>query len=178
MTENKRVFIAVNLPKETKNKISKELLSIIPRKGIKPVEKENLHITLKFLGYLNEEALNEIAEKLEFAQETKKFLIELTGIGHFKKRVVWLGVKKGSEELIELSEKINEAIECAQEKFHPHVTLARNKWLKTGDVLGLLQELEKKNFFETIEAKSLDLMESVLSQSGPKYFVLKKIDFK
>ncbi|MFH1234265.1 MAG: RNA 2',3'-cyclic phosphodiesterase [Candidatus Diapherotrites archaeon] len=172
-----RVFIAVNLPEKTKNRICSELMPLLPKKGLKAVERENLHITMKFLGNLGENAAKETIEKLEFAKQTKKFEIELKGIGHFHKRVLWLGVGKGAKELEELGAGIDEALGLGGEKFHPHITLARNKEMHAVGLEKALVDLEMKGFAETIEAGSLDVMQSVLGPKGPKYSVLKKIEF-
>ncbi|MEM0360166.1 MAG: RNA 2',3'-cyclic phosphodiesterase [Candidatus Diapherotrites archaeon] len=177
MSEPIRVFIAVNLPEKTKDRIASELLSWLPSEGIKAVERENLHITMKFLGYLGEKALEETIKKLEFAKKTKKFEIELKGIGHFHKRVLWLGIGKGARELSELGYKIDDALGLRDEKFHPHITLARNKWMKGADFEKTIAGLEKKNFCEAIKAESLDVMQSVLTPQGPKYSLLEKIFF-
>jgi 2'-5' RNA ligase len=172
-----RVFIAVNLPEKTKGRICSELLPLLPKQGLKAVERENLHITMKFLGYLGENAVRETMEKLEFAKKTKKFQVELKGIGHFHKRALWLGVGKGAKELEVLGAEIDEALGPGGEKFHPHITLARNKEMNGREFEKTIAELEKRDFAETIEAESLDVMQSVLGPQGPKYSVLKKIEF-
>lgn len=174
----KRVFIAVNFPEKVKEQIEKKLLSKIPEKGMKPVKKENLHITIAFLGYLNEQAIDNTIKALEFAKKTKKFPVELTDIGHFKKRIIWLGASKGSKELIKINKKTIQALEIQDKRFHPHATLARNKSLKSKKVSELLQKLDGKKFKEEFTAKSLDVMESVLKKKGPIYSVLKKMHFK
>ncbi|MCX6802564.1 MAG: RNA 2',3'-cyclic phosphodiesterase [Candidatus Diapherotrites archaeon] len=172
-----RVFIAVNLPEKTKDRICSELLPLLPKNCLKVVERENLHITMKFLGYLGDNAARGTMEKLEFAKKTKKFRVELKGIGHFHKRVLWLGVGQGAKELEELGAGIDEALGLNDEKFHSHITLARNKGMASKEFDKAVAELEKKGFAETIEAGSLDVMQSVLEPQGPKYSVLKKIEF-
>ena len=173
---NKRIFLAVNLPAETKKRIAAELLPA-QREGLKPVSEENLHITMAFLGYLNEEAAAQLKESLAAPGKTEKFGVELKGIGHFKNRVLWLGVMEGAMELRSLKGKINNILGTTDPKFHPHVTLARNKSLKAGEIDLILAEMEKKEFSETVLAESLDIMESVLSGSGSTYSVLERIKF-
>ena len=174
---NKRVFLAVNLPPETKKRIASELSALLPEKVVKAVEEQNLHITMYFLGHLDEQGVKKIIEWLSVVREREQFRVELKGIGHFRNRVLWLGVGQGSERLVSLGNKITEALEVKDEKFHPHVTLARNKSLKAGEVDSIIAEMEKKGFCETVEAESLDVMESVLSPEGPAYSVLERIEF-
>ena len=57
---NKRIFIAVNFPDELKKEIFESISSELPKDECKIVAEANLHITLKFLGYLNEEKIAEI----------------------------------------------------------------------------------------------------------------------
>jgi len=175
---NKRVFLAVNLPKETKKRIASELLALLPEKSLKPVSEENLHITLSFLGYLPESAVKELVASLSPVSDIPCFGMSLSGIGHFKHRVLWLGLEKGREELLELNKKICDALGLKSEKFHPHVTLARNKSLGMEEFESLVSLLQGKEFREEANALSLDVMESILSPAGPMYSVLEKIEFK
>ena len=175
---NKRVFLAVNLPAKTRKRIATGLLPLIPRQGVKPVREENLHITISFLGYIPENAVEELVNSLEKAGELSQFKIELSGVGHFKNRVLWLGVKEGREKLFELNRRISSALGVEDKKFHPHVTLARNKFLKRKEFNSVLSALQEMKFSETVEAESLDVMESVLSSTGPTYSVLEKIEFE
>ncbi len=175
---NKRVFLAVNLPRETRKRIASKLLALLPKKGVKPVSEENLHVTLSFLGYLPESAIKELVASLEPLSEMPCFGMRLSGIGHFKHRVLWLGLEKGREELLELNKKICDALGLKNEKFHPHVTLARNKFLGRKEFESLVSLLRGKEFSEEANALSLDVMESMLSPAGPAYSALEKIKFK
>lgn len=174
---NKRVFLAVNIPKEIKEKIAELFLSKLKVDGLKPVAEENLHFTVKFLGHLPEESLGELEGKLN-ELNFKKFEVEVSGVGDFHGRVIWLGVSKGGEELKELSLKVNELLGLEEEKFSAHLTIARNKFLEKEKVKGILGELKGVEFRESFSVESLDLMESELSKTGPKYSILKRIEFQ
>ncbi len=171
----KRLFVAVNLPEKTKESIERELLGVLPEKEVKKVERENLHITMKFLGHLPEADIPRIAGKIKCVGEFSPFEARLEGIGHFNKRVIWLGVREGGSILGKISEKINEALGLTEERFHAHVTIARNRHLKFAEVGMLLEKLREAKFSEGIRIKSVDLMESRLGKKGPKYFVVEKI---
>ncbi|MFH1256160.1 MAG: RNA 2',3'-cyclic phosphodiesterase [Candidatus Diapherotrites archaeon] len=163
-----RVFIAINVPEAVKERIFSELSALIPAKGCKKVEKANLHITMRFLGYLNEEKIMETKKALEKIS-LKKFEAELCGVNHFNGRVIWLGVAKGSQEFNELSGQLSELAELPDERFHAHLTLARNKSLERNEVKEIAERMNEKNFSEKIAVESTDLMESVLSHEGPVY---------
>ena len=126
--EMKRLFLAANIPLTAKEKIFRQLSSKIPEKKCKAVAKENLHITLKFLGYLPEQSVQELVEKLQPLGKKKSFKAVLRGVGHFRGRVLWLGVKEGAGELKEISSEINKLLEIPGEKFSAHITIARNKF--------------------------------------------------
>jgi len=90
----KRIFIAINLPEEIKKKLS-EYQSKLPDLPIRWVKKDNLHITLVFLGYLNDEEILEVCKITEeAASQNSSFFINLKKIcyGPPKKmppRMVW-----------------------------------------------------------------------------------------
>lgn len=169
---NKRIFIAVNLPSETKKEIYERISKKIDKEKCKVVEEKNLHITLRFLGYLSEASINELKEKMKELSKEKGFKARIAGVGEFNGRIVWIGVEEGKEKMNELSEKLGEVIGVKDERFHPHVTLARVKKMSHGEVKELKEKLNELNYSKEIEIKSVDLMESVLERKGPKYLLL------
>jgi 2'-5' RNA ligase len=163
---NKRIFLALNLPQETKNEITKKYGKTLEE--LKKVKKENLHITLLFLGYFPEEKIKEIKEKLKKIKH-EKFQVLIKGIGSFNSRVIFLKIEEGKEKIKELHHKISNALEIKDERFNPHLTIARNKKLKKEKFNGVIKELKKISFEKRIEIKEFDLMESILSPTGAKY---------
>lgn len=175
---NKRVFLAVNLSEKTKKDIAAKLQALIPGNGLKQVKEENLHITILFLGYLPENAVRELAESLRPVSEMASFTIGLSGVGHFRNHVIWLGVTGGREKLSEVNSKVSGILGVEDKNFHPHVTLARNKSLKREEFEDLVSRLQKTEFSESVKVHSLDVMESVLLSNGPVYSIIKKINLK
>ena len=171
MNDLRRVFIAVNLPEAVRQGLE-GLLAKIDAKKARPVERQNLHVTLKFLGYLPPQKVEETKEQLKALAEFRKFDAELQGVGEFGGRVLWVGMTKGAEELRQLSAKLDEALGITDERFHPHVTLARNKELNAAEIRQLLDELGKVAGPWTFTVQSIDLMESRLSSKGPTYGLL------
>ena len=83
-----RAFISVDVPEGIKKEIKKIQKSLPEFKG-KLTETENLHLTLKFLGWLEEEKLEETRKQLRKIK-MKKFETEIKKIGFFYPRIVWL----------------------------------------------------------------------------------------
>jgi 2'-5' RNA ligase len=171
-----RCFIAINLPEEVKEEISK-IIEKLPKKGIKKVAKENLHLTLKFLGEINENLIKKIEEELEKIK-FDRFAVKLKDIGFFPNRnfirVVWLGIDEGEEEIKELQKEVDKKLAKLFKKeknFEPHLTIARVKFLK--DKEGFIEELEKIKFEDSFEVRSFELMESILQRKGPVYKLIK-----
>ncbi len=165
---NKRLFLAINLPLELKEKIFETFSKKLP-KDLKIVKKENIHLTLLFIGYYPEEKIAELKEKLSEI-EFNSFELKLNSLGTFNGRVIWLGAVKGKEKFKELSEKIQEKIGVKDNRISAHLTLARNKFLKLKEIKELISKINA-GFNETILVKSFELMESKLTPKGSIYFI-------
>ena len=95
---------------------------------------ENLHITLKFIGDVNETKVKQLDEGfVKMFQDVKVFTTSFTGVVCFPNmhflRVIWLGLDKGEREVRELHEKVDEYLHISgyirDEDYVPHVTLSR-----------------------------------------------------
>ena len=180
-----RTFIAVELPENIKKKIG-ELQAPLKRTNafVSWVKPENIHITLKFLGEVPEEKINEVFSATEAAlKETKKFKMNLKEMGAFpdfrRPRVIWIGTGKGGEELSNMATKIEEEMEKIgspkeNRKFSPHFTIGRVKSQKN---IEKLMEKVKITDFETedIEVNEVTVMKSQLHPAGAIYTPLRKI---
>jgi 2'-5' RNA ligase len=188
MQKRHRVFIAINLPED----IKKHLLSYSekwPELPAKWTDKNNLHITLEFLGDLTDQEIGDVCEVAKgVSQRHDSFSIDLTKIifGPPKKmppRMVWAEGKK-SEELSELKkdleEELLEKISFRPEGrgFTPHITLARiREWdFKKIDLEERSEINEDINLTFTVE--TIEVMESELKRGGPVYTVLESCELK
>jgi len=169
-----RLFIAIHTPEKIKGKIEKTFSKKILSK-IKKVEKENLHITLFFIGERDAKETQEIIQKFNEIIYTQ-FKISLKGIGSFGNKVIWLGVEKGLKELIELNKIISLRLNGKNERFHGHLTLARNKNFEK-EFFDILDELKKHGFEEEFEVDKIFLMKSVLEEKGPIYSIVSERTF-
>lgn len=167
-----RLFISLDIPE----KIKKEILEIqnnLPEFKGKKTEKQNLHLTLKFLGEVSESKLEEIKNKLSEIK-LSGFKTKISKIGFFSKseiRIIWLSMSDCEKLQEEIDEKLKE-IFPKEKRFMGHLTIARVKSVK--DKKGFIEYLNKTKISEMeFSVKEFNLMQSILKSSGPDYKVLK-----
>jgi 2'-5' RNA ligase len=147
---------------------------------LKPIERENIHLTLKFLGNVSTSKLDEIKSAL--AQVAfPQFSLEIKGAGAFpnlkRMNVIWVGIGEGwsqVELIFDQTEKILHQLGFSRETrpFSPHITVARVKsGRKRDEIAAFLGHLADESF-GTFPVESVRLKQSVLSPSGPKYSTL------
>lgn len=172
-----RMFVAVGVPDGIKEKMGR-LSSELPEEGIRRVDPGLMHITLKFLGEIEEGKLGEIKKRLGKV-EFPPFTARVRGVGVFPNRnyvrVVWAGVE--GEGLGELALKVGEALSGfgKKEAFSAHLTLARA--YKKVEVENFLEKHSEEEFGE-FRIKSFELMQSVLGRGKPVHSVLKEFGAK
>ncbi len=178
-----RTFVAVKIPCSNELRSLKGEIDRLKGKGLRPVDVENLHITLKFLGDIDEGDVGLLADAIEGAMEgMSAFTAHLKGTGVFPSRkmikVLWVGLEEGGEELRSLSRDINEALKPLghrPSKFDPHVTMARIKTPRLkADINALLDRFPDRSF-GTFTIDTVILMKSYLTPSGPIYTPLRKV---
>lgn len=178
-----RLFVAIELPDGVKNKIL-ALCEGLP--GVRWVKRGALHLTLKFIGNLDEAKLKKVKAALE-GVSGKPFSMTVSAVGCFssrgRARVLWVGVDP-SEELITLQKQVDETLAATgitqpePRPFLPHITLSR---LKNWHVKRLKAYLEKHKEFKTnaFPVEAFHLFSSRLTPDGAihkieKSFVLKE----
>ena len=165
-----RCFISVELPKEIRTKLmdlQKELKGT--KNTIKMVAPKNIHITLKFLGEISEQELENIKEKLKNI-EFKKFHINLQDLLSFpseqKPRVISIGVQPQGD-LVLLNTEMNKQLGTTEDReYIPHATIARVKFVKKeGNLLNFIKD---KKYFSTEKfiVEKFALMTSLLTKDG------------
>ncbi|HEX54949.1 MAG: RNA 2',3'-cyclic phosphodiesterase [Candidatus Altiarchaeales archaeon] len=180
-----RAFIAIPCPENLKNDMLEIQKKIRDMGGFKFVERENIHLTLKFLGNVEDEAIEKIKNELKFLSEIGKFHISLRGIGAFPSlnyiRVVWIGVEEDGI-LREIQRKIDNRLNKfgfkAENRFHPHFTIARARFISDKNNLMKFITENKDKWFGEFTVDRIELMESKLSHKGPKYYVLYEFKLK
>jgi 2'-5' RNA ligase len=175
-----RLFIAINLPADVRSEVVAATASLrTAAPEVAWISDQRLHLTLKFLGDVDEARLDELSAALAaVAGQHRELVMTVGGVGAFpnfrRARVVWIGI--GQEARLEL---LHHDIELACESlgfdvegraFRPHLTLGRVKHMLPEQRLRMLSRVGKQIDFRTdFVVRSVDLMSSELSQSGPTY---------
>ena len=169
-----RCFIAVDLAPELKEKIIK-LQSGLKMNGIKLVEPENFHFTLKFLGEIDESMISSITEHLDrVASTTRPFTIHISGVSSFPNdkviRVVWIGADNKDRDFLKLHEKIDCTLTdvSKNEKPVPHLTLARVGYANMSDIQKFISNNKNTEIGE-MSVDRIKLKKSTLTGKGPVY---------
>jgi len=187
----RRIFIAINLSDGVKNKLMEWQVKWmdLDRKYINWVRKENLHITLAFIGYATDDETYEICKIIrETAKNHSQFFIKLERIitgpassaGKPPKtpRMFWVEGEE-SQELAELQSDLENALAGGNlmkkeaRAFKPHITLARF----TNQIAKSLPEINDV-FKSSILVDSIDVMQSILRRTGPEYTILESINLE
>lgn len=184
MNKRHRIFIAINLSEDVKNKLAEyqekwpELAS-----AVRWTKKDNLHITLIFLGYLNDEEVLEVSKIIKEAAETRSpFLVNLSKIcyGPPKKmppRMVW-AVGESFSELTSLHNNLSKVLEgpsfqqSLQQHFSLHITLGRIKSFEWRRIEPEERPEVDEDIDLSFEVSSIELMESELKRGGPEYTII------
>lgn len=188
-----RTFISVELPEAVRKKVA-ELIDGLKDTGaaVKWVEAGNLHITLKFLGWVEDRDLDNLTALTAQAVSGKgSFRARFKGVGTFPDgkdpRVVWVGTAEGGDGLCELAKSLEETLSKAgfrkeKREFRSHITVGRVKEkvprqardkgvdrLKTK-----IQSYVNAEFGETLVDR-VHIMKSTLTPKGPVYEKVKEV---
>jgi len=171
-----RVFIAIELPENIKNYL-KDLQKSLT--DIKASFVKEFHLTLKFLGEVSDEDIENIKEALSKIKP-EKFSVNLSKLGFFSNedyiRVVWAGLEP-EKKVLDLQKKIDLSMESfgfrREKDFKSHLTLARVKFIENKkEFVEKIKSLEIKPF--GFEVSSFSLIKSTLTRDGPIYEELAK----
>jgi len=170
-----RVFISIDVP----DKVKKELLKIqekLPEFYGKKTEPENLHLTLKFLGDVNNERLSEIKKRLKQIK-FKSFEAEIDRIGFFSPKfikIIWLHMTNCDTLQKEIDESLSGLFE-KEKRFMSHMTIERVKEVK--DKKKFIEEMEKIKFpIIKFKVKTFRLKKSELTPEGPEYEIIEEYE--
>jgi RNA 2',3'-cyclic 3'-phosphodiesterase len=166
-----RLFVALALPDPVADGLL-PMQSGVP--GARWSEREQLHITLRFIGEVDGRDASAIDDALS-AISAQKFTLQLKGAGEFggrHPRALWAGVAP-SDALVHLQRKIETALqriglEAEQRKFTPHVTLA---YLKAAPCERVMDFVIQHALYASapFEAREFVLYSSHLSPDGSSY---------
>lgn len=158
-----RLFVALPLPETLRMRLAMLQAGV---EGARWVPAENLHVTLRFIGDVQEDLCDDIVAALD-AVAAPSLRVDPSGVGHFetggRPHAIWAGVDR-SPDLVALHEKIDRALVRTGlppegRKYAPHITLARVRRAKGNH---LLDWLGTNGGFSAppFEARSFTLFES------------------
>lgn len=175
-----RAFVAVKISPALEGRVGELLTELaLPQYDVKWVRPENLHLTLKFLGNVEEGRVEAIAEVIgEVARSSRPFRLRLGGLGAFpnirRPRVIWAGMTEGARRLEGIAEGLEAGLGrlgFAREKrrFSAHLTLGR-----TRSARGLNELVRRVNRYSNFELgemqiEDVSLFASELRPAGPVY---------
>jgi 2'-5' RNA ligase len=202
-----RVFIAIDIDDKTRKAIAdlqKQITSKVNvKKGdVKWVEPNNIHLTLKFLGEISDEQLEEVKEITNtVAQAHQKFNLEIESVGSFGGRsakIVWVGAgtrhgegankiaqitespnrsREGTDALLALQKDLDDLLAQAgypkeEREFSAHLTLCRVNHPIAGLKMGEAIAQFSHLKLGSIAADALCVYQSQLTPAGPTYTLL------
>ena len=149
------------------------------------VSPEQIHITVKFLGDTEEDKIDDIFDKVNFAlKEFEPFEIDVKGTGAFPHlgymKVVWMGTEDPTGTLKNIAHRVEEELvplgfEREDREFSPHITVARVKGGKNKNQLRETIESYEDTHFTSLRVNRLKLKKSILKKSGAEYTTLKEM---
>ncbi len=183
VTQSIRCFVAIELPDKVQHLLTGVQGSLREEiVGASWTRKGNFHLTLKFIGEVEDEKIAQIDSVLQRTLLSyKPFLIEVGGIGVFpsldRPRVLWIGLKDGKADVSRLAGAINRGFVKIgirnESRFHPHLTLARlRRPVNLESKIEFFKKFDKVIGTE-LTVNQIALIKSELQRSGAVYTSLK-----
>lgn len=182
-----RTFAAIELPEPVKASLG-SLSQRLRKSGAKAswVTPERMHLTLRFYGDLQEDA---IAALRAFLREKLRglgtFSLNIEGAGAFpsarKPAVVWAGIHPVEEPVLQV-QRVTEAAAGAiglvpeRKSFTPHITLARIRQAESADTLSQFLNREQAFTGGAFPVSNVALWSSTLTPQGPMYSLIEEFD--
>jgi len=184
-----RSFIAIELGDKEKrsleliqNKMKRELPTV---RWVKP---NTIHLTIKFLGFIEESEIPRIKEIINTAAENcRPFQMRLSGLGAFPNarnpRVIWIGVREESGVLKQLAAELERllaeiGVEPEDRAFSAHLTLGRVKERGGRDVFSSVLPTFKDEDAGEMRVDKISLIRSDLTPQGPIYSTLHRAELQ
>lgn len=188
-----RLFVAAEIGEalaaraaELTRELQTRAAAAAPRAKVTWIPADRLHLTIRFIGEVDEGRLPAISGALEPSVGVGAFDLTLAGAGAFPEggcpRVLWVGVTNGREELLRAEREISSrlaglGIPDEERAYSPHLTLARVRepaGLRSARLLDGLTD----SSLGTVRIGAITLFHSKLSPKGPTYTPLLRIPCK
>jgi len=180
-----RTFICIELSGDVRKKLA-ELQSTLrqTRANIAWVKPENMHLTLKFLGNVEQSKLGAVSAAVERAlKDQARFSLKVSGMGSFpnnkRPRVLWVGIEGDKQMLSTIQRRIedelvSEGFPKEDRPFSPHLTLGRVK--SNENIKACIDKMNELSIdSEPFEIAEVIVMRSDLNPGGAVYSRLNTI---
>lgn len=182
--EKIRTFVAIELPEDVTSALAglqSDLRQRLQTRAIRWVKPEAIHLTLKFLGDVPADQIDEVAMALRAAcVGIPPFEFSLAGLGCFpnarRPNVVWVGLEGDLRLLHQLRDAVEAHIAplgypTERRAFEPHLTLGRVKRASPSEARAIGGEIEatKLGMVARVQVNQVSLMRSDLSPAGATY---------
>jgi len=182
-----RTFIALEISNVIRNQIT-NIQKHLMNKGaeLRWIKNDNIHLTLRFLGEIDNKNHDKIFEAMNnAAEDTRSLNLSLTGLGMFPDEnhptVIWVGIGGEVEELRQMAEKCDyyltvKGFEIKKRHFRPHITIGRIK--KITDKNLFISELKDVEINRAdFKVDRLNVVKSDLKPTGAIYTNLHTVHF-
>jgi RNA 2',3'-cyclic 3'-phosphodiesterase len=177
----KRVFIAIDISKEVRRLVEQRICLLKAEHaglGIKWVNREKLHLTLRFVGDVDNDGLEIVlTASARAAQAVDRFRLQADGVGVFPSssnaRVLWIGINDEYHSCLRLKDAIESEPSFPlstddRKGFTPHLTIARIKDARTARPV-IEQHLNSPFHPAEFDVDELTVYESRLLPNGSVY---------
>lgn len=182
-----RLFVSLDLAPHLHEEVHSVQELLADASGLRFTDPTQAHITLKFLGDIDESRLEPVSQAITAAVEAvnvEPFQAEFGDLGVFPDleyiSVVWLGVRDGAEQVTALHESLEAELTAIgfgpeDHDFTPHVTIAR---MDHAGGKSLVQEVvqERSPTVGTMTVDAISLTESTLTPDGPGYETVERFE--
>lgn len=175
---SRRLFVSVDLPHTLVDAFGAVQAPFCELDGVRPIDPTQAHVTVKFLGDVPDELVDDVIDTLEGAVDgIDPFPATLGGLGVFPSleyiSIIWLGVREGATELTAIHDAVEAAFvdagyDPADHEFTPHLTLARMDHAGAKERVQELVSASDPTVGE-MTVSEVRLTESILRSSGPVY---------
>ena len=178
-----RCFIALRVPDAARRRVE-EIQEALRRADadVRWVAPEALHLTLKFLGEIGEDAVRDLSASLEeIGRRVRGFGLAYRGVGTFLRRgkpgVIWIGCTGDVDRLSALAKEAERAAEASgipreDRPFRPHLTIGRTRSSRGARELRAALEMQRDADAGGEEVTEFELIQSTLTAQAPIYVTL------
>jgi 2'-5' RNA ligase len=151
---------------------------LAPRARITWVAPDRLHLTLHFIGEVDDVRADVIERALVMPFDQSLFTFEIGNLGVFPPkgapRVIWVGVRHELDALRALHRQVSERLEAAgvvgdRQPYHPHLTLGRVREPAGLRSAALVDGFDDASVLGLVEVRAITLYASRLLPQGPQH---------